>query len=96
MVKIKSTTSPTLVAGAVAVAFGEFEKVNAAIAALSTPDGAAAGDTFICATSISGPVVTVTITRVVLTEVTDANRVWAAATSAQVSGKTLTVIVDGE
>lgn len=95
MLAIKSQLSPTLVDGAVAVAFGQFEKVDAAMVALDLPDGAAAGLSFKCATAISGRIVTVTITKVTLTEATDANRVYAAAVTADVDGRTLTVIANG-
>lgn len=93
MLKMKSETAPTLVAGAFDMVFGEFEKVEEAIAFTDLP--ATGADSFQVKTAISGNTVTVTIYKVTLTEATDASRVYAAAATGDLAGKVVTVIAEG-
>ena len=93
MLKIKTQAAPTLTAGAFDMVFGEFQKVDAAVAFTDLP--ATGGPSFQCKTAVSGNTVTVTIYKVALTEATDASRVYAAAVTADLAGKTVTVIANG-
>lgn len=93
MLAIKTETAPTLVAGAFDIVFGQFEKVDAAVAFTDLP--AAGGSSFQCKTAVSGNTVTVTIYKVTLTEATDESRVYAAAVTGDLTGKTVTVIANG-
>ena len=93
MLAIKTTTTPTLVSGAFDVTFGQFEKVDKAVAFTDLP--ATGGDSYQCKTAVSGNVVTVTVYKVTLTEATDGSRVYAAAETADLDAKTVTVIANG-
>jgi hypothetical protein len=94
MLKIKTALSPTLAAGAFTQNFGEFNKVNSAM--VTSDIAATGGNSFQYKATISGNVVTVTVYLVALTQATDANRVYAAATTGDVSGATFTILADGE
>lgn len=96
MVKVKTATSPTLVAGAFSKTFGEFEKLSAAAAVVDTPATAASGLCFALRVAWSGVTVTVTVLKVTLTTVNDALRVYANADTADVDTKIFTIIAEGE
>ena len=96
MIRTDYETSPTLTAGVFTKTFGEFEKVNRAVCVLDTPAAAAAGQLLVVTTSVSGVTVTVTVLKVALTEADDASRVFAVATTGDVSGLTFIITVDGE
>lgn len=96
MVKIDTETSPTLVSGVFTKTFGEFEKIISAKAVVDTPAAAASGQLLVVTTSVSGVTVTVTVLKVALTEATDGDRVFAVATTSDVSGLIFTITVDGE
>lgn len=96
MLVMKSVTSPTLASGAVDVTFGEYAKVNSAMAFIDTAEAAASGVFLNPTVSIAGYTVTVTIDKITLTEATDANRVFANAITADMNTKTLYVVADCE
>lgn len=96
MLRIKTKTSPTLAAGAFTQAFGEFEKVNYALAVLDKPATAASGVHLALRTAVSGVTVTVTVEIVTLTEAVDASRVYAAAVTGDVTGLIFIIVADGE
>jgi len=94
---IETETSPTLSSGAFTVTFGDYEKVNNAIAMTQEPLGTAGdGKLFCFKTECSGNEVTVTILKVDLEQATDADRDWEVATTSDLNGKTVVVIADCE
>ncbi|MBA7610065.1 hypothetical protein ES703_17270 [subsurface metagenome] len=95
MLEMKSETAPTLATGAFNLDFGEFEKVDAAIA--FTDLAATGANSFQCKAEVGqtpGNRVKVTVYKVVLTE-DDGTRVYAAAVTGDLTGKTVTVIANG-
>jgi hypothetical protein len=89
MLAIKSTTSPTLTAGAFSITFGQFEKVNEAAVSF---DGPNVNDYVFEATrSISGNIVTITVKKMQVS----ATNTWGAAATADVASKVFTVVADG-
>lgn len=90
---IKSSTSPTLTTGAFNTVFGEYERVESAVAMINEGYGGVGdGLVYQLSCTISGQTVTTTILYATLTQATDANRVWAAA--ADITGKTVSIIAD--
>lgn len=91
-----SKLTPTLdVNGQFTMVFGEYEKVTYAIAAVNEGYGAIGdGKIFQTSCAISGVTITITILMADLEQATDANRDWEVATSTELSGKTVTVLVD--
>jgi hypothetical protein len=90
MLAIKTTTSPTLVNGAFAVTFGEFEKVAEAAVIFDGPN--VSDRVFEATRAISGNVVTITVKKMQVS----ATNTWGDAATGDVTGKTFTVIADGE
>lgn len=89
MLAIKTTTGPTLVAGAFDVTFGQFEKVAEAAV---TVDGPNTDDYVYEATrAIATNVVTVTVKKMQVS----VTNTWGDALTADVAAKTFTVIADG-
>lgn len=92
MLAIKTTTSPTLVAGAFDMTFGQFEKVVEAAVSFDNP--ATSDYVFGASRAISGNVVTITVKKI---DVTQASPIaWANAVTADVAGMTFTVVAKGE
>lgn len=89
MLAIKTETSPTLVSGAFSVTFGQFEKVAEAAVIF---DGPNTDDYVYEATrAIATNVVTITVKKMQVS----ATNTWGDALTADVDGKTFTVIADG-
>jgi hypothetical protein len=84
------TVSITLSAGAMTVTFGQFEKVNEAAVYI---EGSLTSDYVFEATrSIATNVVTVTIKKMQVS----ATNTWGNAITTDFTGKTMTVIADGD
>ncbi len=89
MLKIKTTTSPTLVAGAFSVTFGDLEKVAEAAVSFDGPN--VADYVFEATRAIATNVVTITVKKMQVSAV----NTWGNAVTGDVAGKTFTVVADG-
>lgn len=89
MLAIKTETGPTLVSGAFAVTFGQFEKVAEAAVIFDGPND----DDYVyeATRAIATNVVTITVKKMQLST----TNTWGDALTADVALKTFTVIADG-
>ena len=88
----KTTTSPTLVAGAFNVVFGQFEKVIDALVKFESPQ--IGTYIFACSRTIAGNVVTVTIKKLDVTA--GAANTWGNAVTADLADLDVVVTAGGE
>jgi len=93
MIAIKTVSAPVLAAGAIAVTFGQYEKVLKAEVGFDDPfdDSTVYGHE----RAISDNIVTVTVRKAVSTGAGVWGN-WAVANDSDIAGGTLTVVVEGE